>query len=188
MLIFTIVTIGLSLLSLLSPNGRSKLGEKQEKFKRKSIVTIIKNSIYNIYITFKNWRSEEYLPCWIFLFSYVFFSAPGTIITIYVTPLFIDIYKLDLDQVSSLNLYYKIAMVVGIIIGMIIEKIIKFGDVYKIVIQTILFQAILCSIYICITFKVSYTIVMLQTLLIGLLYSWNISVARGLMVYNLFYY
>jgi MFS-type transporter involved in bile tolerance (Atg22 family) len=63
---------------------------------------------------------------------------------------------------------------------MISEKLIKVGDVYKIVIQSILYQIILCSMFICITFRVNYIIVMIQSLIIGLLYSWNISVARGL--------
>lgn len=181
LLIFTSVCLVVSILVFLAPSGKSKINEEEPDIQRQPLLSVCKNTFVSIWETFVLMRTNrQYRKCWIFLLSYFFFSTTGTIITIYIVPLFIEIYKLSLDQVSLLNLYYKIAMVVGILIGFLFDQV-TIGDVPMLMIHNVAFQGLLVLLYICIIVKVKYTAILLIPLAIGVLYSWNTSVARGLM-------
>jgi len=110
---------------------------------------VIKNSIVSIFESFWHWRSDpQYFKCWLFVFGYIFYITSGTVLTIFIVPIFIDIYKLDLQQVSLLNLYYKIAMVVGILLGFVAQRFVKVSEVSLLTLQNFIFQLfmlVLCT-------------------------------------------
>jgi MFS-type transporter involved in bile tolerance (Atg22 family) len=181
LLIFTSFCILVSFVTFLAPSGRSKIDEEEPKRKPFNLVSICKSSVVSTWETFSMARSNpQYRKCWIFLLSYFFFSTTGTIITIYIVPLFIEIYKLTLDQVSLLNLYYKIAMVFGILIGFLFDQV-SVGEVMMLSIHNVIFQGLLVFLYLGIVFKLKYAGVILIPLAVAVMYSWNTSVARGLM-------
>ncbi|KAG2379016.1 hypothetical protein C9374_007654 [Naegleria lovaniensis] len=207
-LVFTCFTILVSFFVFLSPNGVDRVTlnpdtelnsssiimkkelEVPQIFNRLpkalrglgKIVTVVKNSFIALSETFENWRTNtQYYHCWIFLLSYLFFSTAGTVVTIYLGPLFIDIYHFSLEQEVLLNLYFKVAMVGGVIGGVIFERLFKFNDIYVLAAQNSLFGALTLSIFITISLKVNRYAVLAQFLLVGFLYAWNASVARGLM-------
>jgi MFS-type transporter involved in bile tolerance (Atg22 family) len=72
-------------------------------------------------------------------------------------------------------------MVVGIIVGVLFEKLFQVTDIMMIIAHNILFNILLLLIFISISVKVQYIYVLFMFLAVGLLYAWNSSVARGLM-------
>lgn len=175
LVIFTSFCLFVSMFVFLSPSGKSKIGEEEIPIETYNILTLIKKTFFSLVETFKGYKK-----CWIYLLSYFFFSTTGTIITIYIVPLFIEIYKLSLDQVSLLNLYYKIAMVIGIFIGFLFDQF-HIDDITMLNIHNVLFQISVFILFLAIQFKMKYQVVLLIPLFIGCLYSWNISIARGYM-------
>ncbi|KAL9648092.1 hypothetical protein ABK040_007458 [Willaertia magna] len=152
------------------------------KTKLSNVLKVFKESISSFVETLKNWKSNEsYYNCGLFLIAYLFFSTAGTVVTVFLAPLFIDIYDFTLEQEVLLNLYFKIAMVGGVIGGVIIEKLFKPNDILMLVLQNIIFGALCLSIFITISLKVAKTVVLFQFLAIGFFYAWNTSVARGCM-------
>lgn len=171
-LVFTCFTILVSFFVFLSPNGvdrvtlnpETELNSSSIIVKKKlevpqifnrlpkplrglgKIVAVCKNSFMALSETFVNWRTNtQYYHCWIFLLSYLFFSTAGTVVTIYLGPLFIDIYHFSLEQEVLLNLYFKVAMVGGVIGGVIFERLFKFNDIYVLAAQNSLFGAFTLS-------------------------------------------
>lgn len=175
LIIFTSFSTFISIFVFLSPSGKSKIGEDEVPLESSNIFTLIKKTFYSLIETFRGYKK-----CWIYLLSYFFFSTTGTIITIYIVPLFIEIYKLSLDQVSLLNLYYKIAMVIGIFVGFLFDQF-HIDDIVMLNIHNVLFQISVLILFLAIQFKMKYQVVLLIPLFIGCLYSWNISIARGYM-------
>ena len=218
-LIFTSITILISFFVFLSPNGIDKVTLHPEEVEDVNssnqmpleipqfmqrlpralkglgyITAIVKKSLSSLGDTFKYWRTNmEYYHCWIYLMAYLFFSTAGTVVTIYLTPLFIDIYHFTLEKEVMLNLYFKIAMVAGVIGGVVFDRIFKMNDIYVLVAQNVMFGVMSLSskyftfsishfqVFITITLKVDRYIVLAQFLVVGFLYAWNASVARGCM-------
>lgn len=186
LLIFTSFTLLVSVLTFFAPSGsKDKDGgasvEQQTKqsFIARHVQIFIK-SLRNVWDTVKNGRKKEsYYQSWTFLLAYLFYSASGTVCTIFLGPLFIDIYDLSLSDGVALNLYFKIAMIVGIVVGIAFDKILKINDVVMLIIQNTLFLILMLAAFIMISLKARYIWVCLIFLAVGLLYSWNLSVSRA---------
>jgi len=70
-------------------------------------------------------------------------------------------------------------MVVGVFAGIIFEKLIKMNDLLLLAIHNAIFGLLLMGTFFAVTFGAPYIVVLLLVLLIGLMYAWNTSVARG---------
>jgi MFS-type transporter involved in bile tolerance (Atg22 family) len=79
-------------------------------------------------------------------------------------------------------MYYKSAMVVGVIFGMIFDFVnrkLRISELLVLVLQTVAFLALNAAVFFCICFDAPYAVVLILSLVIGFLYSWNTSLARG---------
>jgi MFS-type transporter involved in bile tolerance (Atg22 family) len=199
LLIFTVFTLVVSVITFLSPSGVSQEENEDDasEFNNNSstspshniafrfVVThlmLLKQSFSNVVDTVKCWnKKERYYQCWMFLFSYLFYSTAGTVCTLFLGPLFIEIYDLNLPQEVALNLYFKIAMIVGLVVGIVYDRVNqgRISDVIMLVIQNILFGVILMVAFISISLHARYLFVLSQFLVIGFLYSWSLSVSRA---------
>lgn len=141
---------------------------------------ILIRSFRNVMETFRNWnKKRSYYQSWIFLLSYLFYSTSGTVCTIFLGPLFIDIYDLGFAQEVGLNLYFKMAMIVGIFVGILVDKIVRINDVIMLMVHNSLFAILMMLAFLAISFKATYVWVLWIFLIVGLLYSWNLSVSRA---------
>lgn len=93
------------------PKKASK-NEKEEEYEYSIIIRapiLLYQTLKSIFETIAWGLSKEnYFKTWIFLFSYLFFSIAGTVITIFLATFFIDLYDLSLHDEVTLNLYYKV--------------------------------------------------------------------------------
>jgi MFS-type transporter involved in bile tolerance (Atg22 family) len=123
----------------------------------------------------------EYRKCWLFLIAYLFFSSTGTVVTIYIGPLFIALYNATLDDVVYLNLFYKIAMLLGVAIGMLYQYLASnVPSLATLALHNTIFMIQAAAIYIAILLGGSELLVELMCYTVGVMYGWNASVARGL--------
>ena len=89
--------------------------------------------------------------------------------------------KLDLKEVARLNLYYKISMVAGVVLGLLLEKFKKISELRILVIHSILFLICHTLLIIGNIFDFGYVFALIVSMAIGIVYSHNTSCARGLL-------
>lgn len=158
---------------------RSESPKKKSSFVIRHIAILVQ-SFRNVMETFRNWnKKRSYYQSWMFLLSYLFYSTSGTVCTLFLGPLFIDIYELSFSQEVALNLYFKVAMIVGIIVGILFDKILRVNDVIMLMVQNTLFGILMMLAFVSISLKATYAWVLCIFLAVGLLYSWNLSVSRA---------
>jgi len=165
-------------LTILPPNPNGTLDESAwQRF-----VRVIRSVTASLWETFaRAYSNLEYRKCWLFLIAYLFFSSCGTVVTIYIGPLFIDLYDASLDDVVYINLYYKIAMVCGVVVGMAYQRFVAahVSSLLTLALHNVVFMMQAAAIYIAIVADVKL-LVELLCYSVGLMYGWNASVARGL--------
>jgi MFS-type transporter involved in bile tolerance (Atg22 family) len=195
LLLFTVITLFSSGLTWLAPNAsvepviknmdeadvttKEKQNEPSGNFiNRHGKIMLV--SVKSVVSTFKNWnKKESYFQSWIFLLAYLFYSTSGTVCTIFLGPLFIEIYDLTLSQEVALNLYFKLAMIIGVVLGILFDKFVKTKEILILIFQNTVFAVLLMTGFVFISLKASYIPVLFIFLIIGLLYSWNLSVSRA---------
>jgi MFS-type transporter involved in bile tolerance (Atg22 family) len=176
LLMYTGITIVVSLLTWYSPTGANNKVEEE----RLPMREVLKNTIASMISTITRAKEDtQYFQCWIYLFAYLFFSTAGTVVTIFLAPLFIAIYDLHLQDEVLLNLYYKIAMVIGVFLGMFLDRCFRLNELLTLTVQNIVFGVLLIITFFCVQFQAPYLLVLFLVLFMGLLYAWNASVARG---------
>jgi len=159
-----------------SPQGCCKPEE------RPSVFTATKRSFLAVVKTLRDLVTlNAYKGIMYFLFSYVFFSAAGSMFTLFISTFFISVYSLDTPEEVLLNLYYKIAMITGTAFGMVLNRFVKVGEVTLLVIQTAIFCFSGVAMYITVIADAHILYAYSWAMLIGANYAWSSGVSRGLM-------
>eukprot|EP01113_Clastostelium_recurvatum_P048976 TRINITY_DN9002_c0_g1_i1.p1 TRINITY_DN9002_c0_g1~~TRINITY_DN9002_c0_g1_i1.p1 ORF type:complete len:479 (+),score=89.78 TRINITY_DN9002_c0_g1_i1:214-1437(+) len=177
-----------------APSGRSEnSGElererlvNEERSPRSSppFRTVLYLSFMRIVNTLKLVPSDsQHRAAFLFLFAYLFFCAASATFTVFLSTFFLKIYSLSFQEEAALNLYFKISMLCGILIGFLYERVTKgrVSDYLTLSFHNVLFIAGNLGLYLVIYFGQSRDLAYMSSFLIGGTYGWNVSISRGMM-------
>eukprot|EP01112_Ceratiomyxa_fruticulosa_P012272 TRINITY_DN3389_c0_g1_i6.p1 TRINITY_DN3389_c0_g1~~TRINITY_DN3389_c0_g1_i6.p1 ORF type:complete len:466 (+),score=54.39 TRINITY_DN3389_c0_g1_i6:182-1579(+) len=152
--------------------------------KKKGVIEVTKLSVLRIVDTLKRVpHDREYRCAMLFLLAYLFYCAAGAAFTIFLSTFYLKAYSLSLTEETSLNLYFKISMLVGTLIGYLYERFTqgKVSDYITLIFHNILYIGGNVSLYIVVMLNFGRTWAYMSAFLIGGVYAWNMSLSRGMM-------
>ena len=221
-LFFTFFVIFISPLTFLSPTGKA-VGDYEnenkevdhhhldhlslkEKIKNSNLVKELSTVLGSMRATIVLGKSDAaYKSSWIFLFSYLFYSVCGTVVTLYIGPLILELYDDQTqDDLVIINLWYKVFMLIGVLFGLFYSYSLPYLlnktnnnnsnndqqhtsnqkkqqiEIYTLFFQTFIFLIQSASIFIALINGVEKKVFEYLCYSVGFMYSWNMSVSRGL--------
>merc|ERR1711991_621824 len=96
------------------------------KKNNRNIFEIIKNSFSRLIQTGKLIRKKnEYKQLFYFLISYIFYGASGVVFSTLMPTSFLNYYQLEDGKLTQLNLMYKVALLIGILLGLLSDRVIR---------------------------------------------------------------
>eukprot|EP00792_Barthelona_sp_PAP020_P004411 TRINITY_DN210_c0_g1_i1.p1 TRINITY_DN210_c0_g1~~TRINITY_DN210_c0_g1_i1.p1 ORF type:complete len:468 (-),score=110.52 TRINITY_DN210_c0_g1_i1:36-1439(-) len=163
-------------------------GEKfQERNQREmGLIKSVFSSLKHMLVVFKELSGDfEGQRTKKFLFSYLFYSGAGTVLSIFSSPYFKDIYDAKLDFTSKMQLYSLVFMLSGSLFGLVLSRFIKQKvkiQIWLLIGQTVVFIGI-CIAFIFLQHTIddnSMQIAKIVFFFESFIYSWNASISRGL--------
>eukprot|EP00769_Ergobibamus_cyprinoides_P000753 gnl/Ergobibamus_cyprinoides/1759.p1 GENE.gnl/Ergobibamus_cyprinoides/1759~~gnl/Ergobibamus_cyprinoides/1759.p1 ORF type:complete len:314 (+),score=67.59 gnl/Ergobibamus_cyprinoides/1759:316-1257(+) len=144
--------------------------------------------------TLSRLTSERRLrACWLFLLAYLLFAPSGTVLTLYLSTIFMSSFDYTTDELLGLQINYYIAMVTGVLLGLLFDRLLAGNrrsstglraatrtDVALLVAQLLVTGGSLLLMARAVRMELEGPAVVLAMVL-GLCYSWSASVARGVM-------
>ncbi|KAJ4459685.1 putative major facilitator superfamily permease [Paratrimastix pyriformis] len=139
-------------------------------------------SFSDVLLTLKSIRTDRKAKeSAVFLFAYLFFSTAGVVYTIFVVTFFTSVYQIHIETQSLLQLFYMSAQVAGVFFGMVFVRIVKGFDLITLTCQNVIFCCTFALLYFSVSMSWGYVSSLAISLVIAFTYSWNASVARGMM-------